>query len=97
MSKTTRQRLSLFRMEAWYFMIGEDKVSRRSFLKLIGSAGVVGTGLVASGCSGDQAGGKGWMPSQYENKGNYAAKVKGRIAIDEDNPSIMRDDAKCIL
>ncbi len=78
-------------------MIGEDKVSRRSFLKLIGSAGVVGTGLVASGCSGDQAGGKGWMPSQYENKGNYAAKVKGRIAIDEDNPSIMRDDAKCIL
>ena len=37
------------------------------------------------------------MPNQYEGSKNYPIKVKGRIAIDSKNPSIMRDDAKCIL
>lgn len=53
--------------------------------------------MIATGCSGDPAGGKGWMPSQYNSAGSWPVKVKGRIAIDDNNLSIERDDAKCIL
>lgn len=77
--------------------MGSKGISRRKFFKLIGGAGLFGTGILASGCSGKTAGGKGWMPTQYEGKGAWPAQVKGRIAIADDNPSIARDDAKCIL
>lgn len=77
--------------------MGSKGISRRNFFKLLGGAGLFGTGILASGCSGKTAGGKGWMPSQYEGTGNWPAKVKGRIAIADDNPSIARDDAKCVL
>jgi len=70
----------------------EEGFSRRSFIKL------AGTGLVlASGCEGNPNGGSGWMPSQYELTGNFPVQVRGRIPIDPDNLSIMRDDQKCIL
>ena len=75
----------------------DKKVSRRNFFKLVGSAGLLGTSVIATGCSGDPAGGKGWMPSQYNSAGSWPVKVKGRIAIDDNNLSIERDDAKCIL
>ncbi|WIW71241.1 [FeFe] hydrogenase, group A [Anaerosinus gibii] len=75
----------------------KNKISRRNFLKLVSSTGVLGTSVLAAGCSGKPSGGTGWMPNQYEGSKNYPIKVKGRIAIDSKNPSIMRDDAKCIL
>lgn len=75
----------------------KDKISRRGFLKLVGGAGVLGTSVLATGCAGEKAGGKGWMPSQYEGAKTWPVQVKGRIAISSDNPSIVRDDEKCIL
>ena len=79
------------------FIMSSSKLSRRNFLKLIGGAGLFGTGVMASGCSGKTAGGRGWMPSQYEGTGNWQAHVKGRIAIAANNVSIERNDSKCIL
>lgn len=75
----------------------QKKVSRRGFFKLLGTAGVVGVGATVSGCSNESAGGKGWMPSQYNVPANWPVQVKGRIPIDSNNVSIERDDAKCIL
>lgn len=77
--------------------MGSNKLSRRNFLKLVGGAGLFGTGILAAGCSGKTAGGKGWIPSQYEGTGNWQAQVKGRIAIASSNVSIERNDSKCIL
>ncbi len=68
-------------------------VSRRSFLKLAGASLVVG----ASGCSGPPSGGEGWIPAQYEVQGYFPPQVRGRVPIDPANPSICRDDQKCIL
>lgn len=78
------------------------KVSRRSFLKLVGGASLVGVSLGLTGCgkpiTADRAaGGTGWMPTQYNAPGSWPTQVKGRIAIDPLNPSITRDDQKCIL
>lgn len=78
------------------------KVSRRSFLRLIGVTGLFGISANLTGCgaptSPDRAaGGTGWIPSQYNIPGNWPTQVKGRISIDANNPSIMRDDQKCIL
>ena len=68
-------------------------VSRRSFIALAGGSGLA----LATGCTGEPIGGKGWVPSQYESTGNFPTQVRGRIPIDPDNPTIMRDDQKCIL
>jgi len=79
----------------------KKEMTRRSFLKM-----VVGTGLLAglsgslTGCvksSPEPAGGKGWLPYQYNVAGNLPPQVRGRVPIDQDNPSITRDDQKCIL
>lgn len=71
-------------------------ISRRNLLKVI-----AGGGLVAplSGClvKDKEAGGKGWMAYQYESPGNWPPRVKGRVPIDPENPSIARDDKKCVL
>lgn len=78
----------------------DKKISRRNFLKLASGTSLLGLGVMVSGCKQDDkigAGGEGWVPSQYEGRGRYPAKVKGRVFIDEDNPSIVRDDEKCIL
>lgn len=79
---------------------GPDKgksIGRRNFLKLLGGSSVVGVAASIAGCSSDPAGGKGWMPKQYQVAGSWPVQVKGRIPIDPDSPSIMRDDRKCIL
>ena len=72
-------------------------ITRLNFLKLLG--GVTGAGIATSvsGCSNATVGGKGWIPGQYGAKGNWPVQVKGRIPIDPNNPSIVRDDRKCIL
>jgi iron-only hydrogenase group A len=79
------------------------KLSRRSFLKVVGGASLVGVSLSLAGC-GKQvsaaeraAGGKGWMPTQYNIPGTWPTQVRGRVPISDTNPSIQRDDQKCIL
>ncbi|MDR0390848.1 MAG: [FeFe] hydrogenase, group A [Planctomycetaceae bacterium] len=77
----------------------QPEVSRRNFLRL---AGVGITASVASGCEIDlgemkPSGGEGWLPAQYDASGNFPVQVRGRIPIDPKNPSITRDDQKCIL
>jgi len=78
------------------------KLSRRSFLKLVGGASLAGVSLNLAGCgrpltANDAAGGDGWVPSQYNIPGSWPTQVRGRVAIDPANPSITRDNQKCIL
>ena len=73
----------------------ETNVSRRSFMKMTGLG--IGIAAGASGCKGQPSGGDGWVPVQYEGQGNLPPQVRGRIPIDPLNPSITRDDQKCIL
>ncbi len=76
------------------------EISRRKFLKIMSGTSLFGMSVLASGCGRGEKetlGGKGWMPEQYAGNGSWPVKVKGRIAIEEDNPSIMRDNEKCIL
>lgn len=80
----------------------EKGLSRRSFLKLAGATSIVGASMGLSGCTPsltekDAAGGEGWLPSQYNEPGGWPTQVKGRVPIDPGNPSITRDDQKCIL
>ncbi|GHT13075.1 hypothetical protein FACS1894170_08630 [Planctomycetales bacterium] len=70
-------------------------VSRRTFIQ-VASAGAA-AGVAVAGCSGRASGGTGWIPQQYENSGNFPVQVRGRVPIDPNNPSIERDDKKCIL
>ena len=80
-------------------------VSRRSFIALAGSGLALATGCNFIGTDtavnkfvvGKPIGGGGWLPSQYESTGNFPTQVRGRIPIDPNNPTIMRDDQKCIL
>lgn len=72
-------------------------VTRRNFLKLLGGVAVAGVGTSVAGCGNGPVGGKGWIPGQYGVQGNWPVQVKGRIPIDPNNPSIVRDDRKCIL
>ncbi len=74
-----------------------QSVSRRGFLKMLGGAGLAGVAANITGCSTDQAGGKGWMPQQYQVASSWPVQVRGRVPIDPTNPSITRDDKKCIL
>lgn len=73
------------------------ELSRRKFLKLVAGSGVLGFGAMVTGCKYDTPGGKGWIPDQYEGKGDFPVNLKGRVAISPCNPSIERDDEKCIL
>lgn len=78
------------------------RLSRRSFLKLVGAAGLAGSAINLAGCgrpltADKAAGGKGWMPTQYNIPGSWPTQVRGRVPIDPQNPSITRDDQKCIL
>lgn len=78
------------------------RLSRRSFLKIVGGTSLVSLSLNLVGCSKPltaekAAGGLGWIPTQYNVSGSWLTQVRGRIAIDPANPSITRDDQKCIL
>lgn len=72
-------------------------LSRRGFLKILGGVGITGLAANITGCSQEPAGGKGWLPQQYQVASSWPVQVKGRIPIDPFNPSIVRDDQKCIL
>jgi NADH-quinone oxidoreductase subunit G len=74
-------------------------VSRRFFLKGLGTVGMAGALATLSGCkdAGKPSGGEGWTPQQYNAPGSWPVQVRGRVPIDPKNPSIVRDDRKCIL
>ena len=75
-------------------------ISRRDFLKVLSGTSVLGMGVAVTGCGRNEkpnVGGEGWLPEQYKGVGKYPAQVRGRVAIAPDNPSIVRDDEKCIL
>ncbi|HAG10547.1 MAG TPA: hydrogenase [Desulfotomaculum sp.] len=79
----------------------KEAVTRRSFLKMATSMGLLAglTGALA-GCDDKnpkRPGGEGWLPNQYNTAGNLPTQVRGRVPIDLDNPSIMRDNQKCVL
>ena len=74
-----------------------SKMSRRKFLKVVAGSGAVGFGVMAAGCKGKPSGAEGWIPDQYQSKGDFPVNLKGRVAISATNPSIERDDEKCIL
>jgi iron-only hydrogenase group A len=79
----------------------EKEVTRRSFLKMMGGLGLAGMAVSLAGCgspkAAGQAGGDGWLPQQYQIASTWPAQVRGRVPIDENNPSIVRDDRKCVL
>lgn len=78
----------------------KKEITRRTFLKMVAGMGLVGFTGTLAGCAKpgvEQAGGKGWLAYQYNVAGNWPAQVRGRVPIDADNPSIVRDDQKCIL
>ncbi|AFM02223.1 hydrogenase, Fe-only [Desulfitobacterium dehalogenans ATCC 51507] len=83
--------------------VGKGKnLSRRSFLKFAGGASIAGVSLSLTGCGqpltpASAVGGGGWMPTQYNEPGGWPTNVRGRVPIDPENPSIIRDDQKCIL
>ena len=74
-----------------------NNLSRRKFLKVVAGSGIAGFGVMVTGCKGESPGGKGWIPDQYQGKGDFPVALKGRVSIAADNPSIERDDEKCIL
>ena len=72
----------------------ERHISRRKFLALMA---VATSTMALSGCSPvENKAGKGWLPTQYRREAEAGA-LKGRIPIATDDPSIERDDEKCIL
>ena len=79
----------------------EKEVTRRSFLKMMGGLGLSGLALTLTGCESNSAavnaGGDGWLPQQYQIAGTWPAQVRGRVPIEASNPSIVRDDQKCVL
>lgn len=76
----------------------EKRITRRSFLKMLTSAGIIGTTASLTGCTiVEQRAGSGWLPEQYQVPGSWPVQVRGRVPIDPLNPSITRDDRKCVL
>lgn len=78
-------------------MSKRGEMSRRNFLKAIGAATVAGVGIATGGCASEPAGGKGWLPKQYDVPANWSVQVKGRVPLAADNPALVRDDRKCVL
>lgn len=76
----------------------EKRLTRRGFLKLLTSAGIIGATASLTGCTivHDTAG-TGWLPEQYEIPGSWPVQVRGRVPLDPFNPSLVRNDQKCVL
>ncbi|MCL2745443.1 MAG: [FeFe] hydrogenase, group A [Planctomycetaceae bacterium] len=68
--------------------------NRRAFLTAGLAAGLI---PLSAGCHGKPSGGEGWLPEQFNSKGTIPNQLRGRVPIDKTNPSICRDDSKCIL
>ena len=78
--------------------VHEKEVTRRGFLKMMGTLGLVGATATLVGCgSKEPAGGGGWLPQQYQVASSWPAQVRGRVPLDPFSPSLSRDDQKCIL
>ncbi|TYO95371.1 hypothetical protein LX24_01722 [Desulfallas thermosapovorans DSM 6562] len=80
----------------------DKKMTRRSFLRIMGGLGLAGITASLAGCGtvssvAGQTGGEGWLPQQYQIPGSWPVQVRGRVPIEPDNPSITRDDQKCVL
>lgn len=79
----------------------DKKMTRRSFLRMMGGLGLAGLTVSLAGCGASSlaghAGGEGWLPQQYQVPGTWPARVRGRVPVEPDNPSIVRDDEKCVL
>ena len=74
-----------------------NKLSRRKFLSVMAVGCAVGA-VGLSGCSPvSDPSGTGWLPNQYRKEADFPVSVKGRVPIDPEDPSIVRDDEKCIL
>ncbi|MEG0874393.1 MAG: [FeFe] hydrogenase, group A [Clostridiales bacterium] len=71
-------------------------LTRRQFL---GVGLAAGTAVTLSGCGvvKDIGGSSGWVPEQYNTGGNWPPQVKGRVPLDPENISVVRDDKKCVL
>ncbi len=73
-------------------------MSRRRFLSVMAGAGVVGAAATMTGCAPvSDPSGTGWLPNQYRNASAMPAQVKGRVPLDPENVSLVRNDEKCIL
>ncbi len=73
-------------------------MNRRRFLNVMAGAGAVGAAAAMTGCRPvHDASGTGWLPDQYRNVSAMPAQVKGRVPLDPDNVSLVRNDEKCIL
>lgn len=76
----------------------EKRFTRRSFLKMLSGAGIIGATASLTGCSPiEDTAGTGWLPEQYQVPGTWPAQVKGRVPLDPLSPSLARDDQKCVL
>lgn len=76
----------------------EKQITRRSFLTMLTSAGLLGTATSLTGCTKvDEVASTGWLPQQYQVPGSWPAQVRGRVPIDPMSPSLERDDEKCVL
>ncbi|HHY59888.1 MAG TPA: 4Fe-4S binding protein, partial [Clostridia bacterium] len=76
----------------------EKRLTRRSFLKLLTSAGIIGATASLTGCTiVEETAGTGWLPEQYEVPGSWPVQVRGRVPLDPSNPSLVRNDEKCVL
>lgn len=68
---------------------------------MMGGLGLAGLTVSLAGCGATSvvgsAGGNGWLPQQYQETGAWPTPVRGRVPIEMDNPSIVRDDEKCVL
>lgn len=74
----------------------EKRLSRRGLIQMLAGGGILSS---LTGCKSKQKleGAEGWMPHEYNAPGNWPLQVKGRVPIDPDNPSIVRDDRLCVL
>ncbi|MBP1626051.1 MAG: hydrogenase, Fe-only [Holophagaceae bacterium] len=71
-------------------------IDRRNMLKaLVG--GCATASLTGCLVREQEPGAKGWVPQQYDAPSSWPPQVRGRVPIDPENPSIARDDRKCVL
>ena len=73
-------------------------ISRRRFLSVMAGAGVVGAAATMTGCSSvSYPAGIGRLPIHFRSASAIPAQVKGRVPLDPNNVSLVRNDEKCIL
>lgn len=74
----------------------KQMITRRDLVKAL-AGGCAMASLTGCLVREKEPGAKGWIPQQYDGPGNWPPQVRGRVPIDPENPSIVRDDRKCVL